>query len=257
MMYLDLSELDEVLTQSSLWSTSRWALASFRRADYFSYPSDTASNSIELPSIDQSVRSAVESKLGVRPSGAIRVLTNLRYFGYLINPISCYYCFDKSNQHLQAMLIEVTNTPWGQRTHYVLDLRQYQPGESIDFDKDMHVSPFMPMAMTYRWKGKLPGELLSYTLASFLTPSAQTDGSFGEIDQTNSQPVGVVPHHHFDSGVNFKRIEISARSLNRVLWQYPWMTGKVACAIYWQALKLWVKRIPFVAHPDRLDRAGK
>ena len=197
MMYLDLSEIDEVLKQSRLWSSGPFSLARFRRADYFTFVADKSKSgqastveetrsitargscttdlqiphtrgTIEpvpespdrklpdrelpdrgLPDIDESVRAAVENKLNFRPAGAIRVLTNFRYFGYLINPITCYYCFDESDKHLQALLIEVTNTPWEQRTHYVLDLRQYKAGESIDFNKDMHVSPFMPMNMMY------------------------------------------------------------------------------------------------------------
>ena len=285
MMYLDLSELDEVLRLSRLWSTRRFSLARFRRADYFTFPADTTdtvdsadfnrsdcesrASSLQnpvtqshaalsaVPSIDESVRKAVENKLNFRPSGAIRVLTNFRYFGYLINPITCYYCFDES-EHLQALLIEVTNTPWGQRTHYVLDLRQYQPGESIDFNKDMHVSPFMPMSMIYRWKGSAPGEKLVYSLASFALSDATADTAAEAEDQNDHSDIRLASvgdtttgNRQFDSGVNFKRIEITSASLNRVLWQYPWMSGKVALAIYWQALKLWLKRIPFVPHPNK------
>lgn len=258
MMYLDLAELEEVLAQSRWWSINRFSPARFCRSDYFKFPEDELRDpAAQDPAvhnlafnIDTSVRAAVENKLGMRPTGAIRVLTNLRYFGYLINPISCYYCFDESDENLQALLIEVTNTPWGERTHYVLDLRQYQSGQPVDFDKDMHVSPFMPMRMIYRWKGMLPGKKLSYSLASFTAPQSTVEGTQYENRQPDTSA-------QFDSGVKFKRIEISPDSLGRVLWQYPLMTGKVALAIYWQAFKLWLKRIPFVPHPSRLDRAGK
>ena len=299
MMYLDLSEIDEVLKQSRLWSSGVFSLARFRRADYFTFVAEknntghagtveetrtaaaleSCSTKLQIPhmqsrnkpasespdrgvsdqgvpEIDESVRAAVENKLNFRPVGAIRVLTNFRYFGYLINPITCYYCFDESGENLQALLIEVTNTPWEQRTHYVLDLRQYQSGESIDFDKDMHVSPFMPMNMMYRWKGSVPGANLMYSLASFTVSETENPGRPVE-SQLVSVNAETTHSRQFDSGVNFKRIEITSASLNRVLWRYPWMTGKVALAIYWQALRLWFKRIPFVPHPNKQSNVGK
>lgn len=280
MMYVDLAEVDEVLSLSRLWSHRRWSVAQFRRTDYFAFPAeqspgskavlaDGAPDSVSNPGtahsdagdparepapdpalepaldIDQSVRAAVQAKLDWRPDGPIRLLTNFRYFGYLINPISCYYCFDANDRRLDALLIEVTNTPWGQRTHYVLDLRNVAPGSAIDFDKSMHVSPFMPMNMKYRWKGDVPDAKLVYSLASFYLGSDADDTARDKLVR------------QFDSGVNFDRVEINAASLNRVIWQFPWMTAKVATAIYWQALKLWLKRIPFVPHPDRISGAER
>ena len=280
MVYLDLAELDAVLKLSPFWSVGRFAVARFRRSDYFSLADTTGAadaDSAPLPdtqmptrspklapklstklSIDECVRTAVAQRLGFRPSGAIRVLTNFRYFGYLINPISCYYCFDDSHE-LVALLIEVTNTPWGQRTHYVLDLRRYQAGDFVDFPKDMHVSPFMPMNMIYRWKGAPPGEKLRYTLASFIAPAHDHQADLKLHRQAGPNIRADAEHapvRQFDSGVNFERIEINASSLNRIIWQFPWMTGKVALAIYWQALKLWLKRIPFVPHPGKISGSG-
>ena len=271
MMYVDLAEIDELLSHSRLWSTWRFAPACFRRADYFSFVDNKHVRADTedlppgtLPPVDECVRSAVEYRLGFRPEGPIRVLTNLRYFGYLINPISCYYCLSEKKDELEALLIEVTNTPWGQRTYYVLDLRDYEAGQRLDFNKDMHVSPFMPMNMMYRWTGMLPGKQLRYTLASFKTSAVGSadagDDTLVRDDTHTGDECGSGTADHlvqggrqFDSGVNLSRTEISSRSLNGVLLRYPWMTAKVAAAIYWQALKLWLKRIPFVPHPDKAD----
>lgn len=85
MMYLDLAELPKVFRGRWFWSTTRRALARFRRENYLGNPSE---------SLDKSVRDLVMQRTGRRPTGPVRLLTNLSYFGYCFNPISIYYCFD-------------------------------------------------------------------------------------------------------------------------------------------------------------------
>lgn len=226
-MYLDLSELDSVLQQSWLWGRRWFHLARYKRSDYFSVDDNFDQ------SVDSAVRSEVNTQLGINLTGPVCVLTNLRYFGYVVNPISCYYCFNDDLSRLQAMLIEVTNTPWGEKHHYVLDLSSYQSNEPVSFEKKMHVSPFMPMNRVYQWRGNKPEETLRYSLASV-------------IDSVDTN-AGV----QFDSGVVFNRQSISGLQLNKIIFIYPLMTAKVTAAIYWQALKLWVKKVPFISHPDK------
>ena len=57
------------------------------------------------------------------PVSDVRLLTNLRYWGHCFNPISVYYCFERDAEKPVAAVLEVTNTPWGQRHMYVVPMR--------------------------------------------------------------------------------------------------------------------------------------
>lgn len=216
MMYLDLDELEQVFGRNLLWSAQRAAPAWFRRDDYL--------GPANLP-LKQAVYQRVEEATGQCPEGPVRLLTNLRYFGYLINPISCYYVFDKDNQ-LTHIVAEVTNTPWRERISYVVPCDSEGKAKHV-FSKQMHVSPFMPMDMNYHWRSDRPAERLTLNLQNW------RDGE-----------------RAFNASLTLYRQEITPRSLNRILITYPFMTLKVAIGIYWQALKLSVKKIPFLPHPD-------
>ena len=106
MLYLDLAELNQVFSLSKFWSKNKFALAHFKRSDF--YGDGDGDGDGEL-TISESVRLKVEQETGVRPQGPIRLLANIRYWGYIINPISCYYCFDSKDEYLEAVLLEVTN----------------------------------------------------------------------------------------------------------------------------------------------------
>ena len=100
---------------------------------------------------------------GVVPSGPIRVLTHLRYFGYIFNPVTFYYCFDESGTQVETILAEITNTPWKERHAYVLPAASARRDERVmhfQFDKEFHVSPFWPMDMHYDWRFTAPEERL-------------------------------------------------------------------------------------------------
>ena len=222
MMYLDLSELDEVFKGRWFWSTSRPALARFRREQHFGDPT---------VSLDETVRQLVESETGHRPDGPIRLLTNIAWFGYCFNPICLYYCFNKEDTRVTTVVAEVSNTPWGERHCYVLADSMNKGNEDtrrFTTAKEMHVSPFIDMNVEYDW---------------LLTPPG--DGLVVRINDRSGED------RFFTATMIMKRREISTASLAFVLFRYPFMTLRVMFGIHWQALRLWLKGCPIVAHPDK------
>jgi len=244
MLYLDLSELDAVFSKSRFWGYSRWSPAAFRREKYFGNPN------MEL---EQCVKAKVKAELGFLPSGSVRLLTNLSYFGYLTNPISCYYCFEQApggDEALAALLLDVTNTPWGESHAYVLDMRssdrESEQRPAKHFAKAMHVSPFMPMEMVYAWWGCTPDEDLYYRISNYwVDDQFHEDGPPGV--KQNSPADKTKPF--FVASVNFKRRALTARSMRQLLLRYPFMTLQVTVGIYWQALRLLIKRVGLFKHP--------
>ena len=114
LFYLDLDELPALLGGRLV--ARHPGLLRFRRRDYL--------ERAEAVPLGDAVRDEVEAQTGLRPEGPIRLLTQLRSFGHCFNPVSFYYCMDAGGQRVQAVLAEVTNTPWGERHAYVLSDRQ-------------------------------------------------------------------------------------------------------------------------------------
>ncbi len=216
MMYLDLDELPEVMAKSPFWSERRWRPVRFQREDFLG-PAD-------MP-LKEAVIERIREATGREHDGPVRMLANLRYWGFVMNPITCYYCFDR-DENLRNIVVEVTNTPWNERQSYVLDCDPEQRFQRIQFQKQMHVSPFNPMDMIYRWCSNDPARVLSLNLETLRNGNSEMDATLA-----------------------LKRREIDNRNLNGILLRHPWMTAKVAGAIYWEALKLWIKRNPFYDHP--------
>lgn len=221
MVYLDLAETDEIFRGRLFWSASRRAPARFRREDHLGDPARP---------LDECVRELVAEKTGRRPEGAVRLLTHLAYYGWCFNPVSFYYCFGRDGA-LEAVVAEVSNTPWLERHCYVLDRRaSLTKGESLSWraPKLLHVSPFMAMEQEYLWALRAPDERLA-------------------IHMENREGGRKI----FDATMMMERVEITGRSLFSALARWPFMTLFVVGGIHWQAFKLWRKGVPVIDHPNK------
>lgn len=221
-LMLDLDEIDTVFEGRWLWSVDRPNLAQWRRSDYFG---DSA-----RPLTD-AIRERVRASTRVDAAGPIRMLTHLRYAGYVFNPVTFYYCYAVDGSTLQAIVADITNTPWAERYSYVLPVAQAEHRGRLmrwQFDKDFHVSPFMAMDRRYDWCFSLPGDDLRVHMRVMRAQACE-----------------------FDADLSMTRHPLNGRTLARVLWRYPLMTTQVIGAIYWQALRLWLKRNPIYDHKKR------
>ncbi|OIP99305.1 MAG: chromosome partitioning protein ParA [Zetaproteobacteria bacterium CG2_30_46_52] len=219
--FIDLDELDTVFKGRWLWSVGSWNLASFKRSDYL--------GDAHIP-LKSAVLDCVETQTGKRPQGPVRLLTHLRYFGFVFNPVSFYYCYDEAGEFVEAIVAEITNTPWDERHAYVLPVSQSNAGDEkfqFAFDKEFHISPFMPMAMHYQWYFTAPAEHLTVHMVNFI----------GE-DKV------------FDATLTMKKKVLNGKNSAMALIRFPLVTLKVVTLIYWHALLLWLKRVPFHDHPN-------
>ncbi|WP_241970434.1 DUF1365 domain-containing protein [Pseudidiomarina sediminum] len=212
-----LDELEQLHQQSRLLSTRGFAPLWFRRADY-------------LPGSEGALADAVLEKMsalaGESLSGRVFFLGNLRTFGLYFSPINCYFLAPAEDGDYSHMLAEVSNTPWNERHYYLVDLKA-----PLEHDKAFHVSPFNPIDMRYRWQIKAPQATPAHN--SMIQLSAEKE------------------QRHFIATLRLQRQELNRPAIWRVLLRYPINTITTVGAIYWQALRLWLKRTPIYDHPNK------
>jgi DUF1365 family protein len=228
MLYLDLGELPQLLDgYHGLASARGRALAEFRRSDHLGDP--------RRP-LEDEIRDLVERRSGERPGGPIRLLTNLRYLGHCFNPVSFYYCFDASGLRVQAIVAEVTNTPWGERHAYVLSPDDGRPGSSImrgRFEKEFHVSPFMGMDHTYAWRLTMPEKRL-----------------IAHIDSEQDERIV------FDATLSLRRRELTPARLLALLARHPLLSVGLVRRIYANGLRLKLKGARYFPNPSGAPLLG-
>jgi DUF1365 family protein len=200
--YLDLDALPAGLTRR------RPGLVRFRRADYLGDPG--------VPLRD-AVVALVRERTGTAPAGPVHLLAHLCVAGRCFNPVSFYYCHGADGT-LEAIVAEVTNTPWGERHAYVLEARS----GAGELAKRLRVSPFFGMDQRYTWRAGEPGEQIAVHIAN------HEDG-----------------RRVFDATLQLRRAPLSRRGLVR----HALSALRVAPLIYVHAIALRLKGVRLHPHP--------
>jgi uncharacterized protein len=148
-----------------------------------------------------------------------------RVLGYAFKPVSFWYCH-AANESLRAVVVEVNNT-FGERHVYLLDQPTY--GVEQTAAKVFHVSPFCNVEGSYRFR--------------FMT-NAQRSQTVARIDYDDVQGALI------NTSVSGALEPLTAQALRKALWRYGLMTLAVVVRIHWQAMRLWMRRVPFFKKPE-------
>ncbi|WP_082475873.1 MULTISPECIES: DUF1365 domain-containing protein [unclassified Rhizobium] len=218
-LLVDLDRLDAADTLSRVFSVDRRNLLSFHQSDH--------SGQRDLP-----LRTYVDGLLreaGIaQPAARVLLVCYPRILGWVFNPLAVYYAYDASNA-LVALVYEVRNT-FGERHTYVCPVSDGQVSEAgvrQECDKVFYVSPFMPMAMRYRFRMVPPGEIIRWRIL-------ETDAEGPVLSATFSG----------------QAMPLTTANICRLVGRIPHLTLKIVAGIHWEAAKLWWKGARYVARPS-------
>ena len=217
-MLLDLDEIDAIDRALWLFSHRRFNAVSFRDADH----GDGGGEPLRVQ-VERHLAAA-----GICPDGgAIRLLCMPRILGYGFNPLSIFYCYDRSGD-LIALLYEVHNT-FHERHTYLIKVDSL-PDVRQRCDKCFYVSPFMDMEMTYEFRVAPPADRVNLTIRG--------------LDAEGLLMV---------ASLAGRRMALSDGALLRLSVSHPFLTLKAIGAIHWHALRLWLKGIALRKRPPKPD----
>jgi DUF1365 family protein len=216
MTLLDLDELPALDRRLRLFGHNRRGLISFHDKDHLAGTGDLKAE--VLAALD---RAGVDLH-----GGSVRVLCMPRVLGFVFNPISVYYCH-RADGAVAAMLYEVNNT-FGQRHSYLIPVTGGGGDGSIRqaCDKGFHVSPFMDMALRYRFKTAAPDEDVMLAV--------DADDALGPMIVT---------------GFRGRRHEMTDAGVLGAFLAHPLLALAVLAAIHWEAVKLLLKGLRLKPSP--------
>jgi len=210
---LESNELEALSSSLTHFSAHDKARVRFKREDYLG----DASVSLKQAVLER----MTELNDGITLKGDVFMLGQLRMWGLYFSPVNFYYLRNTEGKYTH-MLAEVSNTPWNERHHYLVNLDTQD-----DTPKAFHVSPFNPMDMTYKWSISQPSSRLSLAMDC------------------------VRDDKEFSAGINLTKFTLDNANLSTALKRIPSMTIKTVAGIYWHALKLLLKRTPLYTHPEK------
>jgi DUF1365 family protein len=170
---------------------------------------------------DRPLKEAVIEFAGDPTVERVLLLTQLRVLGYVFNPVSFYWLYDAAGE-LRCMVSELGNT-FGERLPELLR----GPALRYEHAKRLHVSPFLGLDAGYEYAFSQPGE--------------QVWARIHVREEDGRRPLTAVLHG--------RRRELTNRTVLSTLLRYPLQPLQVIALIHWQALRLWLKRVPFHHKP--------
>lgn len=225
MLALDVSDVEQAKSGKGIFGFSWYSPLRFVEKDYLKNEPNTLLHRIT---------NKIRSLNGHSEINRIVMLVQVRCFGIYFSPANFYFCYDQDDNCTQ-MLAEVSNTPWNERHYYLVNLSDNS--DVLTSEKVFQVSPFMGLDMTYYWHIK-PPKVNSDKLVVKIE-NKQLNESSGELEKI------------FDASLLMHKKAFTQRNLFRIWCQLPVMTVKVVAGIYWQALRLFIKRIPFLGYQTK------
>ncbi|MES2110517.1 MAG: DUF1365 domain-containing protein, partial [Bacteroidota bacterium] len=224
MFYLDLDEIDSLHQQLKFMSRNRFNLFNFRDKDHLQLPK-------ENPDTSKNVRQHITDYLhqnGVNiGNGRIMVLTNLCTLGYQFNPVSFYFCYDEQDEPV-CSIVEVCNTFLEMKPYFLGADAKAGDVFKLNAGKYFYVSPFIDMDTYFDFDLHIPGEKLQIKIDDY--------------DKAGNR--------FFISTLSGERRPLNDKTLLLYFFSFPLITLKIIGLIHWQAVKLWLKKIPYHKKTD-------
>lgn len=217
----DLDSIDELFQQSKAWSINRFNIVSIRNKDYIN---------AQPGSIKSKVSAFIKTQTNKEFSGKVFLFTHPRYLGFGFNSVNFYFCYE--DNEIMYILSEINNTPWKQKHVYIHDIKDSESHQKINsteyifnFQKEFHISPFVDMSIDYLWKFNI------------------NPNKFRVQMQLNKQNMTIM-----NVGLNTTFTPILKNDLFKWTLKKPFQALKMYTGIYWQAFKLWAKKVPFFSN---------
>lgn len=218
MFYIDIDEIDILVKHHWLISRNKFNIFSFKDSEHLQLP-------IENPDKSKNVKQHITDYLQQHNiqigKGKIMLLTNFNFLGYNFNPVSFYYCFDEAEKPL-CVVAEINNT-FGEMKLFLLTKENFTNNKfHLNTTKYFYVSPFIDHDTNFDFNLQLPTEKLNIRIDDY-----KNDKRF------------------FISTLTGVRKPLTTANLLLFSLRFPFVTLKIITLIHWNALLLWLKKIPY------------